>query len=136
MKRWVRANEIKSVGGDLRIHGGEFTERGSLGAGVQQITIKAPADVNVLIRKGVAYINTCTYTTQILIFIETRSIEMKPIYKLMKCYTHTPVPHIHNYTRPMSKNTVLCARLAPPCNLLAVGVTLPHFSVRILGKSN
>ena len=46
---------------------------------------------------------------------------MKPIYKPMKCYTHTcPCTH----TRPMSKNTVLCARLAPSSNLLVIGVTL------------
>ena len=67
--------------------------------------------------------NTYTYTTYILIFIEIRSIEMKPIYKPMKYYTHTHTcPRI--YTRLMSKNTVLCARLAPPSNLLVVGVTL------------
>ena len=36
-------------------------------------------------------------------------------------HTHT-CPRI--YTRLMSKNTVLCARLAPPSNLLVVGVTL------------
>ena len=36
-------------------------------------------------------------------------------------HTHT-CPR--TYTSPMSKNTVLCARLAPPSNLLAVGVTL------------
>ena len=85
-------------------------------------SLKPPRQSNVRLRIN-TYTNTCTCITHILIFIETRSIEMKPIYKPMKCYTHTHTCP-RTYTRPMSKNTVLCARLAPPSNLLVVGVTL------------
>ena len=83
-------------------------------------SLKPPSQSNVRLRIN-TYTNTYTYTKYILIFIETRSIEMKSIYKPMKCYTHT-CPRI--YTRLMLKNAVLCARLAPPSNLLVVGVTL------------
>ena len=93
-------------------------------------SLKPPSQSNVRLRIN-TYTNTCTYITHNLLFIEIRSIEMKPIYKPMKCYTRTHT-HTHTcprtYTHPMSKNTVLCARLAPPSNLLAVGVTLPLIS--------
>ena len=50
------------------------------------------------------------------------------VSKLSRFISQWNVTHTHTcpriYTRLMSKNTVLCARLAPPSNLLVVGITL------------
>ena len=64
-------------------------------------SFKPSSQSNVRLRTN-TYTHTCTYTTHILSFLKTRSIEMKPVFKPIKWYTHTPVlAHTH----------VLCQRI-------------------------
>ena len=66
-------------------------------------SIKPSSQSKVRLRTN-TYTHTCTYTTHILSFLETRSIEMKPVFKPIKWYTHTHTPvlaHTH----------VLCQRI-------------------------